>query len=724
MVKHLVISRLWFDSVELMDKYLDVSVKVLVPALKSQTCKAFEFGILLKAEHIDYVRERLGIDFTSFTGGIEEFRGVAEKEGYTIQTRHDIDDWMAPGYIEEIQKIYFENKDKYDSFVIHAQPVKQEWPSQKIIEIAPYHDRRISMFSTLCQKSPIHPIYKGSHGQLYQYGQKVFEIPKGFVKWVQHENTVTNARMKGKNIKKVGNMRLYDTDHNWISERATAPVLNVLTRTFQRPNSFAACRESVESQTYPAVNHIVGSEVICDYHPAIKLTRKSGNWLPWNLHLNDLAKHVKTGWVMYLDDDDKFLHPGAAAEIMNEIENEDQLLLWRVKIGEQIVPNDTYFKKVIKAGQISGIGFAFHSKHLPVPWEARRMGDFHVIDTLSKKLKVKWVDKLLTGTQGKKNNHGKVPPAEIITSQVGIEKGLVSVGTPTWNNADIYWLSIESLCRQKTSFPWELIVFECPSPRPVGVDGINEYAVRLKAAGCQRIVYINKGYKVDLSTKWKEIAAKARGEVLILHDSDDYTHPLRIQRTMELIGDKPWYDTRYAWHYNIPDRKMMLYDYVATEKRWKTGFNIAVRTQIIRSMPDPKINKGIHSWMINYVNDKYVDETNYPCVATTGMNIVSLTRRRGFDKSKLPWLSTTMTIDGIGLPEDIVARLKGVKEMRALDIERSKEKVEVEFTRNYCRLYKEGERRRISKSAYYHLLTLGHVKLISEETNEPIMVEI
>ena len=278
-------------------------------------------------------------------------------------------------------------------------------------------------------------------------------------------------------------MRLSDKSHNWISEEPTLNALNVLTRTFKRPNSFMACKESVDSQTYANINHIVGSEVECDYHKAIKLTVKTGRYLPWNLHLNDLAKEVKSGWVMYLDDDDKFLFPDAAKEIMREATDKNTMLLWRVKIGANLVPSDQYFGKQIKRGQISGIGVAFHSSHLPVPWMDIKCGDYHIINELSKKLKVKWIDKTLTGIQGKRNHHGGVPDIEnkVIEMKTNdIQKGFVSIGTPTWNNKNIFWLSIESLCRQKTSYKWEYIVHECPSDNEVGIKGINEYKSRLE----------------------------------------------------------------------------------------------------------------------------------------------------------------------------------------------------------------------------------------------------
>jgi len=684
-MKHLLITRLWFDNTDMIDRYLDIALNTFIPSLKAQTCKDFEFGILIREVHVDYVREKIGVDFTPFTGGIEQYREIPKKHGYTLQTRHDFDDWMREDYIETIQKTYRENKDKYDSFIIHVQPIKVTYPDMKEVELAPYHDKRISMFATMCQKDPVYPVYKGSHGHLWKFVDGVIELPKGYTKWVQHENTVTNTRLKAKGIQKVGNMRLYDPDHNWISERNIDPVINVLTRTYRRPKSFAICRESVMSQTYikgddkfndrsMKINHIVGCEEECPYYPdAIRLSKKEGKFLPWNLHLNDLGEHVKTGWVMYLDDDDMFSKDTSVEEIVQEIDHEDQLLIWKVQINTWTAPNDKHFGKVIKKGQVSGIGMLFHSKHLPVPWEARPAGDFHVIEYLSKKLEVKWVNNILTKVQGGKNNHGKMPdiekddsvPVEKVTKYGknifeltdNKDKPQVSVGTPIWRNGSIYWLSIESLCRQKTDVPWELVVMECPSVDEVGADYFKDYLPRLKDAGCQRVTYVMNEEKVLLTTKWKKIAELARADILIMHDGDDYTHPLRVQRTVEKIGDKPWYDTRFAWHYLIPTHQMLEYDYRMINNLWKTGFNIALKRDIVLNAPDPQRNKGVHGWLADLINDKVVDDEKYPCLATTGANSVSKNRKRSFKQPIKPWRHTDVSIWDIGLPNDIVSRL-------------------------------------------------------------------
>ena len=202
-----------------------------------------------------------------------------------------------------------------------------------------------------------------------------------------------------------------------VESKYSDALVNIITRTHNRPKYFKNCRESILNQSHKNINHVVGSDTDCDYYDNyIKLKLQDvqfpaaeyGSYqAPWNLHLNELQKHVKDGWVMYLDDDDKFVSNESLKMIMNNIENEDQMLLWRVDINGWIVPPNESFGKIV-AGQISGIGFMFHSKHLPVDWGSWNFGDYRVMTQLAKKLKEKWINVVLTQTQGKPN-FGQTP---------------------------------------------------------------------------------------------------------------------------------------------------------------------------------------------------------------------------------------------------------------------------------------------------------------------------
>jgi hypothetical protein len=201
-------------------------------------------------------------------------------------------------------------------------------------------------------------------------------------------------------------------------------LVNIITRTHDRHANFILCRESILQQSYKNINHIVGTDTECTYYDAIKVSPKEVQQpqlmpeyetypAPWNLHLNELNTHVKDGWIIYLDDDDMFSNRNAIKIIVNNIDNDDQLLLWRVSIkvsnNNWIVPSNEAFGRKIEAGNFSGIGMMFHSKHLPVDWGSWSYGDFRVVSQLlAKKLKPKWIDLVLTETQGTPNN-GRIP---------------------------------------------------------------------------------------------------------------------------------------------------------------------------------------------------------------------------------------------------------------------------------------------------------------------------
>ena len=195
-------------------------------------------------------------------------------------------------------------------------------------------------------------------------------------------------------------------------------LVNIITRTHNRPKYFKICRESILNQTHKKINHIVGSDTACNYFDCIKLELQPiqypiaeyGSYpAPWNLHLNELGKYAKEGWLMYLDDDDKFVYNDSISTILNYIESEDEVIFWKVDINGWIVPDNNGFGKII-AGNISGIGFMFHTKYLPVDWGSWNFGDYRVMTQLvmTKKIKQKWINLVLTQTQGKPN-FGQIP---------------------------------------------------------------------------------------------------------------------------------------------------------------------------------------------------------------------------------------------------------------------------------------------------------------------------
>lgn len=193
-------------------------------------------------------------------------------------------------------------------------------------------------------------------------------------------------------------------------------IVNVITRTSNREAYFNACRQSVLSQTkVEDINWIVGSDRECPYYPeAIRVYKDIrvpvgipvGMYhAPWNLYLDTLQEYCKEGVVCYLDDDDCFSSQKSVQRIQNAFDNDNQLVVWKVKITPKWTVPSHSFGRLITAGDFSGIGMAFHVKHLPVTWGNLSYGDYRVAwQLLQKGLTVKWLDIVLTQTQNGAHN--------------------------------------------------------------------------------------------------------------------------------------------------------------------------------------------------------------------------------------------------------------------------------------------------------------------------------
>ena len=196
-IKHTVLSTCRFDDKDLMVKYLDVARETLVPALKSQTTNNFTWIVMCRPGDIEFIRGYLFLGFTPVHNR-EEYVDFVKKHNVKIQTRHDIDDWMSSEYIEMIQAIYDEHIDRWDKFLIQAQPRKVDMRTEEETRMNKYHDKRTSMFLSLCQRKCNHHIQEKKHGQMWQIAPRVVTIPEGYTKWMIHGE---NISVKGRNRK-------------------------------------------------------------------------------------------------------------------------------------------------------------------------------------------------------------------------------------------------------------------------------------------------------------------------------------------------------------------------------------------------------------------------------------------------------------------------------------------------------------------------------------------
>lgn len=201
----------------------------------------------------------------------------------------------------------------------------------------------------------------------------------------------------------------------WIDNE---PIVNILVRTSKRPKYFDTCIKSIEKQSYKNINVFISDDGYAKYtiphkvYP-IKVERQKvdiiskkdyGIPFPANLYFNEMHKYIKSGLVMYLDDDDEFSNGNALNNIVDEYKKGNDLILWRPEIGRQYVPHFNFGKEPV-AKDISGIGVAFDSKYL-MDWEPYKLGDYRLIKELYKIKNKIWIDKRFTKTQSKQAGIG------------------------------------------------------------------------------------------------------------------------------------------------------------------------------------------------------------------------------------------------------------------------------------------------------------------------------
>lgn len=192
-------------------------------------------------------------------------------------------------------------------------------------------------------------------------------------------------------------------ESKWFGGFLIQIMFSILTRTSNRPKAYARCRQSVEVQTEPFF-HIVSQDSSRDNYVGADVFRffvyKTQGERAHNLYFNEIRHCVPSyyPWVIFLDDDDTFTRPDALQIIAENIQSENDLILWRVNMAGQIIPDSIPGR--IEPGQVTGIGFCVHAKHW-IDWQAIPAGDFDVISRYAERLNTVWIDAVLTATQGK-----------------------------------------------------------------------------------------------------------------------------------------------------------------------------------------------------------------------------------------------------------------------------------------------------------------------------------
>ena len=199
------------------------------------------------------------------------------------------------------------------------------------------------------------------------------------------------------------------------------PRINILTRTSNRPNVFRRCVESIKSQRYENLNHIVSVHNEKSYSYATEMCENvimveeeagapqyGNNYKPYNIYINKLMKEVEEGYIMFLDDDDLFTSSDSLKKIVPHLE-EDCLLTWLVSCAGALIPDKrSLMAPVLIPTCITASSFMFHSNHKwAARWDAVRGADYRCAQRLSWLLGHKWLHETIVtipaASEGKKN---------------------------------------------------------------------------------------------------------------------------------------------------------------------------------------------------------------------------------------------------------------------------------------------------------------------------------
>ncbi|GAA5936629.1 uncharacterized protein JCM15063_001943 [Sporobolomyces koalae] len=105
------------------------------------------------------------------------------------------------------------------------------------------------------------------------------------------------------------------------------------------------------------------------------------------------------GYVLYLDDDKTFVTPTSLSLLMAEIGSPEELVVFRsnTTTGEE---QFDFRKKIVPRSAMDGIGYIFHSTHLPLTrWNPNtRCGKWATFASLASHLRIKWIDLVPTMT--------------------------------------------------------------------------------------------------------------------------------------------------------------------------------------------------------------------------------------------------------------------------------------------------------------------------------------
>lgn len=202
------------------------------------------------------------------------------------------------------------------------------------------------------------------------------------------------------------------------------PLINILIRTSNRPNFFNRCYQSIREQTYKNIRIVVSydddftNRYVKKYKTdAIIGFNRVDDWseirnevflpghiskpFPPNEYFNEMMKLTQPGYIIKLDDDNRFASNDVLQKIVMNISGKDQMLFWRVQFPGYLIPDNQYFGYPPHCCQIDTAGFTFHTDYIRYgTWDKYSLGDYRTAMSLYLHIPKKvYINEVLTALQ-------------------------------------------------------------------------------------------------------------------------------------------------------------------------------------------------------------------------------------------------------------------------------------------------------------------------------------
>lgn len=244
---------------------------------------------------------------------------------------------------------------------------------------------------------------------------------------------------------------------------------------------------------------------------------------------------------------------------------------------------------------------------------------------------------------------------------------MLTIGLPTYNNSDIIWLQIESLCRQVDAPIWELVVVEEKSDNYFGKKELLKYKSRLVKAGCVDIKYISLDEWIPLGKKWMVIRDNMNKDSIgmLLCASDNYSPSERLKKSHEAFKKgADWFQFKAGYFYNILTQEAAKFEMILDNR--PSLFMSVSRAKLMSVKSTEFPSKGVDTWLMKNANIKNLVQEDFAVdgVHTDGFNTISHGRRLLYKGSSNPLFTEIKSKEVHSVfPKEIQDKLLKLKKM-------------------------------------------------------------